>query len=121
MREILFRGKRVDNGEWVYGYLFIQAKDTEYEESFILGDLDHRDTVYDIWKCAVQVDSKTLGQFTCLCDKNGQKIFEGDIMRNAGNVVEFCSDGFCINGDSPLAYWTKTNIIGNIHDNPELL
>jgi uncharacterized phage protein (TIGR01671 family) len=79
MRDILFRGK-TKAGEWVEGYLFIQAKGTEYEQSFILGDLDHRDSIYDVWKCAEEVIPETVGQFTGKLDKNGRKIFEGDLV-----------------------------------------
>lgn len=113
MREILFRGK-INRTKWVYGDLI-------HDES--------RNRVY-IWSknpfapggiMENIVDPETVGQFTGLLDKNGKKIFEDDIMRNAGNVVEFYGDGFCINGDSSLSLWTKTEIIGNIHDNPELL
>lgn len=119
MREILFRGKRVDNGEWVEGSLIHQTK-------FYGDPVDCYHILYDgefhaDYYGSAEVIPETVGQFTGLLDKNGKKIFEGDIMRNAGNVVEFCSDGFCINGDSPLAFWTKTEIIGNIHDNPEVL
>lgn len=108
MREILFRGKRLDNGEWVYG--------SRYGNNIIPAS-----DVYDAGFTPVRVAPKTIGQFTGLTDKNGKKIFEGDIMRNAGNIVEFYIDGFCINGDSPLVYWTNTEIIGNIYDNPELV
>lgn len=66
MREILFRGKRVDNGEWVYG----QYLKREYP-SF---------TDYSIWAPSgtIPVIPKTIGQFTSLLDKNGIKVFEGD-------------------------------------------
>lgn len=122
MREILFRGKaanRIDgreyrtkykNGDWVYGLI------TDVENYAGFSEMTNTDGV-----SGIEVDKSTVGQFTGLTDKNGNKIFEGDIMRNANNVVEFCNDGFCINGDSPLAFWTNTEIIGNIHDNPELL
>ena len=108
MREFFFRGKRTDNGEWV------------------CGDLSQHKTGKVFIKCGSAISSyevipETVGQYTGLTDKNGKKIFEGDIMRNAGNVVEFGVDSFCINGDCPLSLWTKTAIIGNIHDNPELL
>lgn len=119
MREILFRGKSVDTGKWVYGYLArVEYYITDGAEVSIIIPTDA--TLYP--RCEISsyeiVISETVGQWTGLVDKNGTKIFEGDIMRNAGNVVEYCSDGFCINGDCPLAFWKETEVIGNIHDNP---
>ena len=144
MREILFRGKRVNDigepKEWIEGYLFRYGIDDYSEETYILGELDHRESVYDIWKCAEKVVPETVGQFTGLLDKNGKWIFEGDIVRhgvwryNKTGTVEvvewidvYCgfepfSDsknncGHCGGGVDPM----NCEIIGNIHDNPELL
>ncbi len=109
MRELLFRGKRKSDGEWVYGLPCYNIYD-----DFCIQTVGQN-------PCCEPIIIQTLGQYTVLTDKNGKKIFEGDIMRNAGNVVEFGVDSFCINGDCPLSLWTGTAIIGNIHDNPELL
>ena len=132
MIEILFRGKRKGNlCEWVEGYLF------EYDSpksSYILGELDFRESIYDIWKCAEEVIPKTVGQFTGLTDKNGKKIFEGDIVRymkndvmvvvwnnesaafvGAYSAINFNYCASLMNGHMYL------EVIGNIHDNPELL
>lgn len=123
MREILFRGK-TDNGRWVYGSLILAGDYCcilEAEENVHPMDYPYLDEDLGIIDGkATPVIPITVGQFTGLTDENGTKIFEGDIMRNAGNIVEFCSDGFCINGDSPLCFWTKTKIIGNIHDDLDM-
>ena len=112
MREILFRGKLKNSGEWVYGNLFNPDK-ADTPTQICIGTY--------IEKTCYEIDPETVGEFTGVADKNGKKIFEGDIMRNAGNVVGFCGGNFCINGDSPLSYWTETEVVGNIYDNPELL
>ena len=75
MREILFRGKRVDNGEWVYGSLYIwkEAKTSPYKKFRIGSFVESRMRHYE-------VDPSTVGQFTGLTDKNGKKIFENGYM-----------------------------------------
>lgn len=113
-REILFRGKKTINGEWVEGDLFQHS-----EQRFIMGN--NRNT---------EVMPSTVGQYTGLKDKNGVKIFEGDILEamngNRGYVV-FEHGAFmksCIPKGvmSSLTIATDVNaVIGNIHDNPELL
>ena len=128
MREILFRGKRTDNGEWVYGEL-IQNVDC----------LKIREQEKSIKKIAksYEVDPETVGQFTGLLDKNGKKIFEGDIVLglflfdiSINAVVKFRDGAFGLewrrgeiiefNAFTSLCNITY-EIIGNIYDNPELL
>ena len=128
MREILFRGKRTDNGEWVYGDL-IQNVDC----------LKIREQEKSIKKIAksYEIDLETVGQFTGLLDKNGKKIFEGDIVlglflfdMSINAVVKFRDGAFGLewrrgeiiefNAFTSLCNITY-EIIGNIYDNPELL
>ena len=125
MRTIKFRGKRLDNSEWVYGDL-LRMHGVPYI---------YPDPAPDGWN-DYEVIPDTVGQFTGLLDKNGKEIYEGDIVANDfGNAyivnmtVEWCTDGFWalheIDGDDTMHfvadYLKEIEIIGNIHDNPELL
>lgn len=122
-REILFRGKRVDDGEWVYG------------------DLEHNGKGKKKWVNGDKIIPETVGQYTGLTDKNGEKIFEGDIVRYetiarngydgiykvvfedrngcgyfgiAYSDIETCF--FCYSVPA-----SQMEVIGNLYDNPELL
>lgn len=137
MREILFRGKRKDNGEWIEGDLlhdrFILSNEKIcriYNEE---SKLTHREDV---------VIPETVGQYTGMTDKNGKRIFEGDIIRTITfgfdkemfvTEIKFGSksgvQGFYLSngrsmfyfGQTDLSVMSDTEVIGNIHDNPELL
>ena len=138
MREILFRGKRIDNGEWIEGY-YVKAvhhwhKHGIHEDWLITGAAANGGWFAIHNRHAV--DPATVGQYTGLTDKNGKKIFEGDIVRyeiQAGACVVFRSDlmhvewseqtaQFIVTGDCSyiMDSANKYEIIGNIHDNPEL-
>lgn len=133
MREILFRGKRIDNGEWVYGY-WVKYKPYASSDKVIFGIVP----TYVSELYLFEVDPETVGQFTGLYDCKGQKIFEGDILDEKGPFcginlkIEYgiwncgcCSDiyGFGAVDKYCDKNWNNetTCIIGNIYDNPELL
>lgn len=120
MREILFKAKRKDNGEWIEGY---------YQKKYdFLGNEEHRifhADSYRVWEYA-EIDPDTICQFTGLCDKNGNKIWENDILRYEWDektridVVKYQSPIFTY---SNSMRWSldQDEVIGNIFDNPELL
>ena len=127
MREILFRGKRFDNNEWVEGGFYLEPyTDNAYIvawNSMGMGFIEY-----------VLVCKETVGQFTGLKDKNGKRIFEGDILcavemddPDFVGCVDYKYICWCVIGrnwaDSLYAANTLHDlvVIGNIHDNPELI
>lgn len=119
MREILFKAKRTDNGEWIEGYLY---RLSEKHHPFIM--------LKDRLGESHEVDENTICQFTGLTDKNDNKIWENDVI----NVVysnsageELYANGYIINDLRTtsiigwLDYSNEIEITGNILDNPELM
>ena len=113
MRTIKFRGKRIDNGGWVYGDLCTK-------------DIHHGTSILTDGVIINAVSPETVGQFTGLLDKNGKEIYEGDIVKSKYSnpaPVEFLDGQFCANynGYCALIPSEAYVVIGNIHDTPELL
>lgn len=143
MREILFKAKRKDNGEWIEGSLIDLDIDSGY--CYIVPPYKQASTLpisFLITDGMKLVDPETLCQFTGLCDKNGKKIWENDIVlitENVYSTVKFglyheagkserTHQGFYLESmdkyyyREKLGYWAKESVVvGNIFDNKELL
>lgn len=143
-REILFRGKRVDNGEWVHGKGLQQCKDelgneivaifTDIVKSEKYIKKEGRYTLY-----YVPVKAETLGLYTGLKDKNRKKIFEGDILYQGAKMLgvvcisarygisiqkkssTWSLINFVLDSDFDTSVLSDVEVVGNIYDNPELI
>lgn len=126
MREILFRGKRVDSDEWVYGcyyeskisgcFILVPKIKVRKKDGVVIGDS------FDVF----EVIPETIGQFTGLCDKNGKKIFEGDIVKSPNGTQGFiewqnaeCAFLVNIGDDWQTMDDCPYEVVGNIYDNEE--
>lgn len=120
MKDDLFRGKKISNGEWRYGFLLVDGG----------GEITIADRVEDFFEAPI--DRSTVGRCTYLTDKNGMEIFEGDILsaegvsivryseRKAAFIIVTCDGeegylGEVLYGENEI------EVIGNVYDNSELL
>lgn len=132
MREILFRGKQINNSRWVEGDLLrLKFYPNDSEHSLVF--TESVEYPRSKFSGAFEVVPETVGQYTGLKDKNGKRIFEGDILRGYNFLHEnrtvyqvTFEDGCFYYCDEDGVTWHNSHIenvelIGNIHDNPELL
>lgn len=139
MREVLFRGKRTFNNDWIEGgycccdnksYIVISIRYIPDTRDWDEADYYEENPVYK--PVFIEVVPKTVGQYTGLTDKNGTRIFEDDIVdilteNEEIGVIAYDEGGFVVNADGFCVDFhaningTDLEVIGNIYDNPELL
>ena len=117
----LFRGKRTNGGDWVNGYLGPHNKsESTVRQWYIVVHVPELDYHY-----STNIDPNTIGQYTGLRDMTGTLIFEGDIVLGTGCAGEMLTEAVVYDayGYSPFDYIRECDVevVGNIHDNPELL
>lgn len=138
MREIKFKAKRLDNGKWAYGYGVIIADDfcvlDKRDGLYIQRPYTFRNNTHWFELCGIMCDTNTLSQFTGFKDDDGAEVYEGDIVvereyffESKPHMVKYDNEygafKFFNSGDGSLLSldFVDMKIIGNIHDNPELL
>lgn len=137
MREILFRAKEKHRNKWCYGIPITEEHNTYKTGEFVMADAVNYDELdnFEASYYFVPIKKETIGQYTGLNDKNGKRIFEGDIVMKRTYhgkkpmkvVFSFgCFHcGFGGGSSTPSHPYTlddgQIEVIGNIHDNPELL
>ena len=134
MREILFRGKNEKTGQWAYGVPLRCSRKT-YIVKYVVWNYDTDGNEHLTAVGEIQVDPYTVGQFTGLLDKNGNQIFEGDILNGLYGDMLVCFGEIIGYGmgfmwkpviedgkwESITGFVDEYEVIGNKWDNPELL